>query len=92
MNRYSFTSNGKTWVRVSKGKARSAYNSGATVAICPVNIRPFLPWHSEIYVSKGKDFENSATFEDVERAFKFYNCNSEAGRYAAFYVQDGGAV
>lgn len=45
MNKYSFTNNGKTWERITKKQARAAYNNGLTVLFCPVNMRPFTPWH-----------------------------------------------
>lgn len=48
MNKYSFTNNGKTWERITKKQARAAYNNGLTVLFCPVNMRPFTPWHLEI--------------------------------------------
>lgn len=52
MNKYSFTNNGKTWERITKKQARAAYNNGLTVLFCPVNMRPFTPWHLEIDVNK----------------------------------------
>lgn len=51
MNKYSFTNNGKTWERITKKQARAAYNNGLTVLFCPVNMRPFTPWHLEIDVN-----------------------------------------
>ena len=49
-------SNGKTWERIDKKTARTAYNNGLTVLFCPVNMRPFTPWHLEIDINK--NFEN----------------------------------
>lgn len=72
MNKYSFTNNGKTWERITKKQARAAYNNGLTVLFCPVNMRPFTPWHLEI---------------DVNKNFEIYNCtDNETGRYTAFYI------
>lgn len=41
MRKYIFTDkNGKTWERIDKKTARTAYNNGLTVLFCPVNIVP----------------------------------------------------
>ena len=57
MNKYSFTNNGKTWERITKKQARAAYNNGLTVLFCPVNMRPFTPWHLEIDVNKNSSIK-----------------------------------
>ena len=95
MNNYSFTNNGKTWERITKKQARSAYNNGEDVLFCPVNMRPFGVWHTgaQINISQDTDIgildkwtkENS--FDRAVNAFEIYNCiNSETGYYTAFYL------
>lgn len=87
MNKYSFTNNGKTWERITKKQARAAYNNGLTVLFCPVNMRPFTPWHLEIDVNKNFEGYNGVTFENAVNAFEIYNCrDNETGRYTAFYI------
>lgn len=86
MNKSSFTNGGETWVRVTKNQARATYNSGLTVLLCPVKMRPFSPWHLEMYVVKSEWCE----FDAAISCFEHYNCDSETGRYTAFYVQIGG--
>lgn len=88
MNKYSFTDhNGKTWERIDKKTARMAYNNGLTVLFCPVNMRPFTPWHLEIGINKNFEGYNGVSFENVVNAFEWYNCtNNETGRYTAFYI------
>lgn len=88
MNKYSFTdSNGKTWERITKKQARAAYNNGLTVLFCPVNMRPFTPWHLEIDVNKNFEGYDGVSFENAVNAFEYYNCtNNETGRYTAFYI------
>lgn len=95
MNKYRFTNNGKTWERITKKKARSAYNNGEDVLFCPVNMRPFGVWYTgaQINISQDTDIgildkwtkENS--FDRTVNSFEFYNCiNSETGYYTAFYL------
>lgn len=87
MNKYSFTNNGKTWERITKKQARAAYNNGLTVLFCPVNMRPFTPWHLEIDVNKINQNCAGETFDSIVNAFEWYNCtNNETGRYTAFYI------
>ena len=88
MNKYSFTdNNGKTWERIDKKTARTAYNNGLTVLFCPVNMRPFTPWRLEIDVNKNFEGYNGVSFEKAVNAFENYNCtNNETGRYTAFYI------
>lgn len=88
MRKYSFTDKkGKTWERITKKQARAAYNNGLTVLFCPVNMRPFTPWHLEIDVNKNFEGYNGVTFEKAVNAFEIYNCtDNETGRYTAFYI------
>ena len=88
MNKYSFTKEGNTWARVTKKQAMAAYNSGLTILLCPVKMRPFTPWHLEAYVDKKSGLDFSC---NVNR-FEYYNCNSETGKYTAFYIRVEGAT
>lgn len=95
MKKYSFTSNGKTWERITKKQARAAYVNGATVAICPVNFKPFTSWQYP-YTTNRKTREQfiiddtgaQNDFNNVVASFEYYNCiNAETGKYAAFYME-----
>lgn len=89
MKMYSFTNEGKTWARVTKKQAMKAYNSGLTILLCPVKMRPFTSWHLEIYVDKS----SGCPFNDTVSGFEYYNCNSDTGMYTAFYIKfEGGAA
>lgn len=84
MRKYSFTDrHSKTWARITRKKAQAAYNSGATVLFCPVNLRPDTPYHVETVIEKDRTGES---FESMVNAFEYYNCNGEAGHYTAFYA------
>ena len=48
MKKRSFTSNGKTWKRVPKNQACTAYVNGLTVAICQVNFVPKYPFNNVV--------------------------------------------
>lgn len=84
MRQYTYTDGGKTYTRISKAKARAAYNAGLEVVLCPVNLRPGAPWYPEITVCK--EYSKSENFEQVLNAFEFYNVRGdEIGSYPAFY-------
>ena len=87
MRNYTFTKNGFTFKRINKAQAKRAYNNGLTVLFCPVNMRPFTPWHLEIDVNKSFEGYNGVSFEKAVNAFEYYNCtDNETGRYTAFYI------
>ena len=85
MRQYTYTDGGKTYTRISKAKARAAYNAGLELVLCPVNLRPGAPWHPEIAISKERS-ENES-FEMELNVFEFYNTrDTETGYYTAFYI------
>lgn len=101
MNYRAFTdSDRKTWERVTKTKARTAYNNGLTVILCPVNMPPvnrrFTGWNGGVYVNIDRDdyigvsdkWTKENSFDRVVNCFEFYNCNNETGKYAAFYIEE----
>lgn len=95
MNKYSFTNNGKTWERITKKQARTAYNNGLTVLFCPVNMRPFGMWGGGVEINIKHDTDvgildkwtKENSFDRALNSFEFYNCtDNETGRYTAFYI------
>ena len=72
--------------RVDKKTARRAYNNNLTVIFCPVNLSPFSPWGLDMPMNKENYNCNGIEFEKLINEFEFYNCNSETGRYTAFYI------
>lgn len=83
MKKYTYRDRGFTFERVDKKTARTAYNNGLRVILCPCNLRPGYPYHPETDIS-GKA---PATFAEALNAFEYYNIrNSETGRYTSFYI------
>ena len=94
MNNRVFTDQGYTFARVSKNTARRAYAVGLSVVCCPVNLRPFTPWHNEFILNK-RDREQfiidvdgaKNDFNNLVNSIEYYNCiNSETGKYCAYYL------
>lgn len=66
---------------------KSTSYSESVLLFCPVNMRPFTPWHLEIDVNKNFEGYNGVSFEKAVNAFEIYNCtDNETGRYTAFYI------
>lgn len=80
--------NGVSWVRVSKRRARSAYNEGHTITVAPANMDPFNPWYTCLKISNKRQWGCDVTFDSIINEYEYYNCNSaELGRYPAYYVR-----
>ena len=70
--------------RVTKKQARVAYRAGLTVLWGPVNLVPFTWWGLEMPIN-AQNCDNK-TFDEVLNEYEFYNCNSETGKYPAYYI------
>lgn len=87
-NRIFTDRDGACWTRVSKRRAKSAYNAGHDVIITPANIEPFNPWRTHARISSKRQWGCNATFDAFVNDYEYYNCNSnEVGRYPAYYVR-----
>ena len=81
MYNMTFDIKGIQYKRVSKPMARKAYDTGKDVVICACKLRPGKPWYPEAIINNlSKNSFNSSEYE-------WYNCNAEAGYYAAFYIE-----
>ena len=75
---------GQQWARVSKPRARKAFNDGQYITLCPVKLHPFGSWCPSVTRAGGSDFSD---FERLAGDFEWLNCSNEAGKYIAFYVK-----
>lgn len=74
------------FIRVDKKTARRAYNNGLNVVFCPVNISPLNKWGLEMTMNCENLNCNFIEFDKLVNEYEFYNCNSETGKYTAFYI------
>lgn len=87
-NRIFTDHDGACWVRVSKRRARSAYEAGNDVIISPVYVDPFNMWRPHARISSKRQWGVDVTFDSIINEYEHYNCNSsELGRYPAYYVR-----
>lgn len=80
MNNYTFDN----FTRINKTAARKLYEAGESFYMCPVKLRPGKPWHPEVLITPDPSDEYRS-FEKDLNSFEYYNCNSYAGQYTAFY-------
>lgn len=83
MYRFEFMKDGKKWHRVDKRVARKAYKAGAVVGLVPCWSSICSMWVSSIDVRNGSDMD----FDTLIAEFEYYNCNSELGKCAAYYIE-----
>jgi len=76
-----------TLQRITRVKAKKAYEDGKEVLFIPVNCNP-LSKYFNLGIWENKNLEGQYnSFESLCNAFEFYNCNSETGKYIAFYIK-----
>lgn len=83
MNKYESS----TMVRISKATAKKLYNAGFNIYLAPCKYRPENCVFTSAVGCSIYTGEDGETFEKLCNAFAYYNCDSERGRYIAFYVK-----
>ena len=82
MYNFEFSKNGKAYKKVDKRVARKLFDAGGVVYLAPCKANPCSYWVYMISVCK-----ESAGFDTVINEFEYYNCNTELGKRAAYYVE-----
>lgn len=91
MKHFTYSEKGITYERVTKKAARTAYEKGTTVLLCPVNLRPSLTLNCMTSVRKDlhHDSKTGAPMS-FDRLVAYYELqsilNKGNGYYTAFYV------
>lgn len=71
--------------KISKYSAKSRYERGESVTLCPSKCYPHTgPFSCAIEVSKT---DRDREFSRLVNEFSYYNCNSETGNGVHFYVR-----
>lgn len=79
---------GAEWERVDKRTARRAYKDGQELCIVPCKIRPFgVWWDGRGFRMDGTDPDPDRSFDRLINSFEWYNCGSELGYYASYYIR-----
>lgn len=71
-------------VRINKTTARKLYESGQSIYMCPVKLRPGKPGYPEKLITPDPKDEWRSFESDLD-SFETYNCNYYTGQYTAFY-------
>lgn len=82
MYNFEFIKDGKAYKKVDKRVARKLFDAGGVVYLAPCKANPCSPWFGLIDIRK-----ESAAFDTVINEFEYYNCNTEMGKRAAYYVE-----
>lgn len=70
--------------RISKIAAKRMFEAGEDIYLLPCNVAPGSVYILPAMLCK----DNSQSFSNSVNAFEIYNCNTEVGKYAAYYIQD----
>lgn len=70
--------------KVNKTKAKKLFESGKTILFIPHKLNPASPWSMGMEVSADS---TDCSFNELCNAIAYYNCNTETGKYLAYYVE-----
>lgn len=99
MTQMTFTDGASRYTRITFAQARKRFNANLPFQICPVKLRPGMPFAVDMLVDPAHiKAERSLTptyptpeslFDATVVDFCFYNANcNETGTYAAFYLRE----
>lgn len=74
-------------IKIRKNTARKLFNSGKELLIMPCKCAPGAAWLMGFTICKN-NFEY-CDFDSLINEFEYYNCNSECGKYTAYYIKEG---
>lgn len=87
MNKVFYSSSlGINVMQVTKTKARKAYESGKAVYLHPCKMMFDSVWQSPIRVEMPTD-RTPMTLDALVSHFEYYNCDSERGSYAHYFLE-----
>lgn len=78
--------------RITKTTAKKLYNAGHDVLFIPCNLHPENNFYSLGIWENVNLCGQYDSFETLCNYFAAYNCNSETGKYIAFYIKKGVAA
>ena len=70
--------------KIDKRTARKMFNNGKKIMFIPCKLNPCSIWNCGVWhqLSDGVTHD----FDTFCNAVAFYNCNSETGKYLAYYI------
>lgn len=75
--------------RITKTTARKLFNNNVIIYLLPCKASLNSYWFSPYEVCKIDMVLNDtfSSFDAMINSFEYYNCNSETGKYTAFYIK-----
>ena len=91
-NGHIFTNqHGEQFRRVNKTEARNLAKRNIAIGVCAYKLDPFNPFYNPCAwyhpIEEQNAFDGFDTFDKFVNAYEYYNCSSETGNYAAYYVE-----
>lgn len=69
--------------RINKKEARRRFNQGEEITLLACKIWIDNPWIGGYRI----DNKDERDFDSIVNSFEYYNCTSETGYYASYYVE-----
>lgn len=77
--------------KVNKVVARRMYNEGVQIYLLPCQVNAYImfdPLYKYVWIQTATISKDSGvTFDTAVNTFEYFNCNSELGRYAHYYIK-----
>ena len=70
-------------LKIDKKQARKAFNAGKEIRVVPCKCAPSNVWGIGASITRASGY----TFDKLVNEFEHYNCNSELGNRAAYYIE-----
>ena len=87
MEKFYSSTAGTMMQQVQKRTARKMFHEGEAIYLCSCNMHFDSAWQTPIVISKEVGKSLGYTFDQLCDNYEYYNCDSERGRYAHFYVK-----
>jgi len=71
---------------IQKRTARKLYEFGVQIYLHPCKMRFDNPWQPPLPYRLG-EYDDNRSFDEICNAFRYYNCDSERGKYIHFFVK-----
>lgn len=69
--------------RINKKEARRRFNQGEDITLVACKMRVDSPWGLGCRINNKDDRD----FDKIVNNFEYYNCTSETGYYASYYIE-----
>lgn len=75
-----------SYTRIHGSTARRLFEAGQIIYLVPCRVNPASPWACP--AGYRKKTGSARTWAELVNSYTYYNCNTETGRYPAYYIEN----